>query len=315
MSPRPQLVVDNETPQRNPADLFGWLQAVTTDAKLGHFAVRVAVALSAFFDRNGGYCWPTQETLANRIGATPRGVRNALDELTAAGHLEVIEQRGRTHTNRYRPIMEKRNDGSSIAAENRNHGSGISSDNRNDGSSFEGVKPEPLFHKTGTAVPPEPIRQDLEDKRDISPPLSPKRPKRQNGEVDPEFDRFWQQYPRKVSRGAARKAWETAVRRAEVPAILAAVMRYAAERDGQDPRYTKHPATWLNSDCWLDEPAPPALAAPMSMVEMGARMGAMGRDATDQAVDAMLRERAKQYRPQHVAHEILDLDLEREGWR
>ena len=34
---------------------------------------------------------------------------------------------------------------------------------------------------------------------------------------------------------------------------LAGAQRYAAERKDQDPKYTKHPATWLNGGCWEDE--------------------------------------------------------------
>ncbi|MFZ3178643.1 MAG: hypothetical protein WA156_00175 [Methylocystis silviterrae] len=30
-------------------------------------------------------------------------------------------------------------------------------------------------------------------------------------------------------------------------------MRYAAERDGENQRYTKNPATWLNKACWRDQ--------------------------------------------------------------
>src|SRR5437016_2114755 len=33
-------------------------------------------------------------------------------------------------------------------------------------------------------------------------------------------------------------------------------MRYAAVRTSEDPTYTKHPSTWLNNKCWLDEPEP-----------------------------------------------------------
>ena len=32
-------------------------------------------------------------------------------------------------------------------------------------------------------------------------------------------------------------------------------MRYAAARDGEDPRYTKNPATWLSQACWTDQPS------------------------------------------------------------
>jgi hypothetical protein len=39
-------------------------------------------------------------------------------------------------------------------------------------------------------------------------------------------------------------------------------MRYAAERAGQPPKYTKHPATWLKGGCWADEPTNPSNNSP-----------------------------------------------------
>jgi hypothetical protein len=39
--------------------------------------------------------------------------------------------------------------------------------------------------------------------------------------------------------------------------LLAGAMRYAAERVGQDPKFTKNPATWLNKGSYADEPAQP----------------------------------------------------------
>jgi hypothetical protein len=68
---------------------------------------------------------------------------------------------------------------------------------------------------------------------------------------EPLFLAFWGVYPRKVGKGAARKAYRNALRRASPEEILAGVRRYAAS--SPDPEYTKHPSTWLNADCWLDE--------------------------------------------------------------
>lgn len=70
------------------------------------------------------------------------------------------------------------------------------------------------------------------------------------------FDDFWAAYPRRVAKGAARKAWEQKVVKGNVdPAqVIAGAARYAAERAGQPPEYTKHPATWLRAECWADEP-------------------------------------------------------------
>jgi hypothetical protein len=68
---------------------------------------------------------------------------------------------------------------------------------------------------------------------------------------EPFFLTFWGVYPRKVGKGAARKAYRNALKRASFDEILAGAKRYAAS--SPDPEYTKHPSTWLNADCWLDE--------------------------------------------------------------
>jgi hypothetical protein len=94
-------------------------------------------------------------------------------------------------------------------------------------------------------------------------PTSPKRPtakakpRPEEGDLAADFAEFWRQFPRKVDRPRAVKAY-TAARRKGVPAseILAGAMRYAQARDGQDPQYTRHPATWINGQGWNDEPSP-----------------------------------------------------------
>jgi hypothetical protein len=76
------------------------------------------------------------------------------------------------------------------------------------------------------------------------------------------FDAFWAVYPRKVGKKEAQRAWAKAIKDgATADELLAGVRRYAAERAGQDPTYTKHPATWLNKGCWDDEPQRPQLRA------------------------------------------------------
>jgi hypothetical protein len=68
------------------------------------------------------------------------------------------------------------------------------------------------------------------------------------------FDRFWAAYPKRVAKEAARKAFAKAAENGtDVEALIAGAQRYAAERQGQDQKFTKHPATWLNAGCWEDE--------------------------------------------------------------
>ncbi|MFD8494237.1 helix-turn-helix domain-containing protein [Amycolatopsis sp. NPDC059657] len=74
---------------------------------------------------------------------------------------------------------------------------------------------------------------------------------------DPAFGRFWAAYPRKVAKGQARRAWAKALTTNVDPEeVISGAAAYAAARDGQDPRYTAHPATWLSGERWTDQPPP-----------------------------------------------------------
>lgn len=78
---------------------------------------------------------------------------------------------------------------------------------------------------------------------------------------DPAFAAFWAVYPKRVAKGAARKAWAKAIKNGADPAdIILGARRYATSprRTAADPQYTAHPATWLNAERWTDEddPAP-----------------------------------------------------------
>src|SRR5262249_59956977 len=88
----------------------------------------------------------------------------------------------------------------------------------------------------------------------------PKAPKKKRGDRrgaadgGEAFERFWAAYPRRVAKEAARKAFAKAVEHgATVETLIAGAQRYAVERNGQDPKYTKHPATWINAGCWEDD--------------------------------------------------------------
>ena len=76
-----------------------------------------------------------------------------------------------------------------------------------------------------------------------------------DSDLETKFQEFYAAYPRKKEPRKARKAYESAIKRGATPdQLLAAAERYAAERQGQPAKYTKHPTTWLNADSYLDEP-------------------------------------------------------------
>lgn len=73
---------------------------------------------------------------------------------------------------------------------------------------------------------------------------------------DTDFDAFWAKFPRRKSKGDARKAWlQTAAIRPPLPELLAAID--AASRSPQWQRdggqYIPYPATWLRAEGWEDE--------------------------------------------------------------
>ena len=72
-----------------------------------------------------------------------------------------------------------------------------------------------------------------------------------------DFERFWNSYPRKVGKQAARRAFE----QAEIPVdrLLAALERQrgAPQWQRDNGRYIPNPATWLNEGRWEDETAAP----------------------------------------------------------
>jgi len=71
------------------------------------------------------------------------------------------------------------------------------------------------------------------------------------------FDLWWSLVPIKKAKGKARKAFRAALKRTDLQTLTDGIKRYAAEVAGHDPHFIKHPATWLNGDCWDDEASPP----------------------------------------------------------
>lgn len=72
------------------------------------------------------------------------------------------------------------------------------------------------------------------------------------------FDEFWTAFPKRVAKQAARRKWETLIRRGVDPdAIIHGAKRYAEEVRGSEPQFIKQPDGWLNAGRWEDEPPRP----------------------------------------------------------
>jgi len=79
-------------------------------------------------------------------------------------------------------------------------------------------------------------------------------------EKEKQFNRFWNAYPKRKGRTNALKAWMKQKLDSKIDEILTALQ--ILRRDPQwlkdGGQYIPHPATWLNSGGWMDEPTQPA---------------------------------------------------------
>jgi hypothetical protein len=65
------------------------------------------------------------------------------------------------------------------------------------------------------------------------------------------FDSWWEGYPDKVGKGAARKAFERALTKTSLDQLTVGVERYKQHKPVD--RQWCHPATWLNEERWNDQ--------------------------------------------------------------
>lgn len=102
-------------------------------------------------------------------------------------------------------------------------------------------------------------------------------PQAEGGErVDPEFDRVWKAYPKKISRGAALAAWKNLKKAKQLPSvtdILAAIERMSNSSTWQkeEGRFVPQLAKWLTNQGWFDEVGNTQTHRPASSCEINAQ--------------------------------------------
>lgn len=74
-------------------------------------------------------------------------------------------------------------------------------------------------------------------------------------ELDREFDLVWERYPRKVGKGAARKAWAKARKTTDRDLMGKSLMAHIRVwNEGTPKNKIPHLSTWLNEERWGDDP-------------------------------------------------------------
>lgn len=182
-----------------------------------------------------------------------------------------IAQRARTEAARAARAQNRK--GTTDAASGQSHRNVVGSDREAPQSVTEAVTTPVTDNVTGSKYKGEGESKKKEKEEDIplptvAPSPQPARTAPPDGPGD-DFDAFWQAYPRKVGKHAARKAYGQARKSARADELLQALAR---QRWPDDVRYVPHPATWLHGGRWEDDPeasAPPPVRQPPPRLATG----------------------------------------------
>lgn len=263
-----------------------WMRSVLA-SKLPHAAARLAVRIALHLNVDSGRCDPSSPTLAAESNVGERSVYRLIDLLEHQEWITVTRINGRV--NQYTllyPTTAKAMAGVTTAKAM----AGVTTAKAMAGVTERPLPnfapttakstPPPLPNRGGTTANRVAVKKRKTDKRkqkeksQTLPPDFAAPDSKQDAPANPDrktfdnknrdvkdftaaFAEFWSAYPKRVAKEQARKAFAAAVKRGADPAaLIAGAKRYAAERAGQDPKFTKHPATWINAECWLDEVAP-----------------------------------------------------------
>jgi hypothetical protein len=199
------------------------------DARFSPSAIITYLTLARFANRRSRTCYPSKETIVARSGLSPNTVSKALAELRVRGAVSSARRnRNGVPTSNVYVLHMAGPFGQPISGPNADF---------DDGQEALIPNSEALIPNSGIR-----IRQGNQTKeRDISLSKS-------------KFEDFWDAYPRRISKGSAKRAWDKATLKEDAEKIIEAAKRFAKSREGQDPRYTPHPATWLNGERWSDQP-------------------------------------------------------------
>jgi len=169
------------------AQKFAWLLQVASDPDIAGSTCKLAIQIACrFLNRKTNTAWPSQPVLAELLGLGTRGsVRYCVDQLVNGGHLAVDVSHGRGTSNRYRIIIKD------VAAHD---------------------DPDETETEVEAAIDAPAPDEAEEDELFSDAADTPKKsaPRAKPKDLTADFETFWMQYPRRVSKGAAAKSYDLA---------------------------------------------------------------------------------------------------------
>jgi hypothetical protein len=173
----------------------------------------------ADFASDEGICWPSQTTLARKARCSVNWVRLSIAQMVRDDLIEIVEPAGagRGKVGKYRLL----------------------------GHAEKGHTDDGLSTAEGHTVRVERPHSDTSHTYLLN--------RKEPSLTRDQFETAWKQYPRKVAKAAAWRAWQKMCTDAETPAvdvIIDAITQYAMTIT--EMRYCAHMATWLTQQRWND---------------------------------------------------------------
>lgn len=205
-----------------------------------------------------GTAWPSRKRIAADLGVAIKTADTALNVLSKIGAVIITErydadgaQTSNLYTVRWTEDKKATDDAHLGFVPRRPELNDPAPLGQNEATPLSKNDPTPLGQKGYTNL----YKEELKHREPIQVLKRIDHPSLQRNNSPDPFGEFWSAYPRRAAKGAARIAWLKAIKRAPAHVIIQGAWAYSSDPN-RDPAFTKHPATWLNSDCWEDDPLP-----------------------------------------------------------
>jgi hypothetical protein len=235
------------------ATTWAWEQPTRSS---GQRLVLLALAdhASEHDDETGYTCWPKISRLSEMTGIGDSQVRAHIGALCDDGLVEKVERKvygTRAGPNVYRLPVEQRSKTAGGQAVKTAGGQAVKT--------AGGQAVIPL---------PEPLQSEPVERTGQLDVLEP---------WEAMFIQFWESYPRKVAKPAARKSFKTKMSKMTAPQMelmIGGTNAWLAhwELVGTEEQFIPHPATFLNQERYNDHPPQAALPTKQSAVDIIARI-------------------------------------------
>ena len=238
---------------------FRALDRASRNPRLSRLALRTLIVLCTTYlrDDTGRVAWASVATLGRDLGIrSDSTMREALKVLEREGVVIATHRQGETTEYRLSDPAEKSGGpppenaaGSDRVTPPRNAAGGAPENAA--ATPPEGPAPTPPGNAAGIYGNRKPENESRKSKAGGERRAQPSRMR--SGAMM-RFDEFWAVFPKRHARPDAEAAWQAAISAgASADEIIAGAMRYAADRTGQEDRFTARPGNWLRNERWRDE--------------------------------------------------------------